>query len=84
MEIFYIFVFIVPILLGFFEILFFRKCVTSPRIPRISWLGFLMFCIPVIGAVLAYIILGVIIVMCSTEDIELDENRKFVKKWLKS
>lgn len=85
MDIFEIlFIFIVPIILGFFEILFFRKCVVSPKIPRISWVGLILLCIPVFGAIIAYTLLIVTIIFCATEDIELDEERKFVQKWLRS
>lgn len=79
-----IFVFIVPVILGFFEILFYRKCVVSPKIPRISWVGFILLCIPVFGAIIAYTLLIFTVVFCVSEDIELDEKRKFVQKWLKS
>jgi hypothetical protein len=73
-----------PILLGFLEILFYRKCVIDPKFPRITWFGLPVFAIPAFGAILAYIILFATIFLVSSEDIKVDENKKFVKKWLKS
>lgn len=73
-----------PVLLGLLLILFWRRYIVEPKLPRIAWLGFFIFLVPGFGAFLAYIWLILTIVFTATEDIELDENKKFVKKWLKS
>ena len=75
-----ILLFYFPIVLGFFEILFLRKCVKDPKLPKIIW-GLLLFTfIPIIGAILSYGVIAVIAAIGA--DWELDEDNRFVKKWL--
>lgn len=82
MEITDIIFFYFPIVLGFFEILFLRKCVKDPKLPKIIW-GLLLFTfIPILGAILSYGGLAAIIAFAIGDDWELDEDNKFVKKWL--
>ena len=82
MEIVDIILFYFPIVLGLFEILFLRKCLKDPKIPKIIW-GLLLFTfIPVLGAILSYCCLVAIIIFAIADCLEFDEDNKFVKKWI--
>lgn len=76
--------FYLPVLLGLFLILFWRRCIVKPKLSRITWLGFFIFLVPGPGALIAYTWLMLTIVFIATEDIKLDKNKKFVKKWFVS
>lgn len=82
MEIVDIIFFYFPIVLGLFEILFLRKCVKDPKFPKIIW-GLLLFTfIPVLGAILSYSCLITTIAFAISGDCVLDEDNKFVKRWI--
>ena len=82
MEIVDIILFYFPIVLGLFEILFLRKCLKDPKIPKIIWGLLLLTFIPVLGAILSYCCLVAIIIFAIADYLEFDEDNKFVKKWI--
>ena len=73
---------ILPPVLYFLAVMFFRKQVDYPHIPRIAYWGTILMFIPIVGVVLALAIVAVIVAGLISGEIEFKEDTNFSKKWL--
>ena len=73
---------IIPPIFYFLTVLFFRKQVEEPHLPKIWYWGTIPMFIPILGLIAGILIIILVVVGLIMEEIEFKEDTKFAKKWL--
>ncbi len=73
---------ILPPVLYFLAVMFFRKQVDEPHIPRIAYWGTILMFIPIAGLIFTVVISALILAGLISGEIEFKEDTNFSKKWL--
>ena len=75
-------IWILPAILFFFGVMFFRKNVSDPKIARAWYLATPVFLIPIVGIILFIFLIGVGRATAVSGDIEWNEDSRFYKNWI--